>query len=92
MGVLFDRNKTAMLVMDYQTTIVGMLPDGGTALLKCAATALGAARSAGLKIIYVVKDACADLDPTVHACLMEKVFPRQSEILDVDTFVSDMNS
>ena len=193
MGFVFDRGRTALLVMDYQNGIVGMVPAGGAALLKSAATALGAARSAGLKIIYVVigfrpgypevspanrsfsalrtsgrfapgspgteihpdvapregdlivtkhrvsafsgsdlemllracgidtlvlagistsgvvlstlrqaadldyklavlRDACADPDPTVHACLMEKVFPRQSEILDVERFVSDMNS
>lgn len=29
----------------------------------------------------VVSDACADRDPDVHACLMEKVFPRQASIV-----------
>src|SRR6185295_5047088 len=26
--------------------------------------------------LFVVKDCCADLDETIHACLMEKIFPR----------------
>jgi nicotinamidase-related amidase len=38
--------------------------------------------------IVVIKDCCFDPDPEVHACLMDKVFPRQatitsaSEVLD----------
>jgi len=31
--------------------------------------------------VIVVKDCCADLDPEVHACLVEKVFPRQATVL-----------
>jgi nicotinamidase-related amidase len=30
--------------------------------------------------IVVVSDACADSDPEVHACLMEKVYPRQASV------------
>jgi nicotinamidase-related amidase len=26
--------------------------------------------------LFIVKDCCADLDETIHACLMEKIFPR----------------
>jgi hypothetical protein len=26
------------------------------------------------------------MDPQVHAVLMDKVFPRQAEVMDVDTF------
>ena len=32
--------------------------------------------------LVVIKDCCADLDPEVHGCLMEKVFPRLATILD----------
>jgi nicotinamidase-related amidase len=32
--------------------------------------------------LIVVKDCCADLDPEVHGCLMEKVFPRLATVLD----------
>jgi hypothetical protein len=31
-----------------------------------------------------VKDCCADLDPAVHACLIEKVFPRSATVLASD--------
>jgi nicotinamidase-related amidase len=30
--------------------------------------------------LIVIKDCCADLDPEVHACLMDKVFPRQASV------------
>jgi nicotinamidase-related amidase len=31
--------------------------------------------------VIVVKDCCADLDPAVHACLIEKVFPRVATVM-----------
>jgi nicotinamidase-related amidase len=31
--------------------------------------------------VVVIQDCCADLDPELHACLVEKVFPRQSSVL-----------
>jgi nicotinamidase-related amidase len=33
--------------------------------------------------VVVVSDACADPDPEVHAILMEKVFPRQADVVSV---------
>jgi nicotinamidase-related amidase len=33
--------------------------------------------------LYVLSDATADRDASVHACLMEKVFPRQAEVITV---------
>jgi nicotinamidase-related amidase len=33
--------------------------------------------------LYVLSDATADRDASVHACLMEKVFPRQSKVITV---------
>ncbi len=33
--------------------------------------------------LFVLADATADRDPAVHECLMEKVFPRQAEVLTV---------
>ena len=38
--------------------------------------------------LAVLKDACADLDPLVHATLMDKVYPRQAEVMGVDDFVA----
>jgi nicotinamidase-related amidase len=32
----------------------------------------------------VVGDACADGDEQVHACLTQKVFPRQADVIDTD--------
>jgi nicotinamidase-related amidase len=40
--------------------------------------------------LVVLRDACADPDPQVHACLMDKVFPRQAEVVDVASFVADL--
>ena len=33
--------------------------------------------------LYVLSDATADRDETVHACLMEQVFPRQADVITV---------
>lgn len=53
--LVIDRGHTALLVMDYQNDIVGMLPEAARApLLDKAAEALAAARQAHLPIIYVV--------------------------------------
>ena len=191
MNFTFDKHKTALLIMDYQCAIVAMVPQASPALLEKAAKALAAARSAGIKVVYVVlgfrpdypevsplnksfgavretgrfapgspgtelhpavapwpgesiaikhrvsgfsgsdldmrlraggidtlvlagistsgvvlstlrqaadkdyrlavlQDACADLDPAVHAMLMDKVYPRQAEVMDVDAFVAAM--
>ena len=38
--------------------------------------------------ILVLSDCCADPDPEVHRLLMEKVFPRQAEIILLDDFVA----
>ena len=54
MTFTFDTPRTALLVMDYQNTIVAMVPEAGQALLEKAAQALAAARSAGVKVIFVV--------------------------------------
>ena len=36
--------------------------------------------------LFIVKDCCADLDQTIHACLIEKVFPRCATVLTSDQF------
>ena len=33
--------------------------------------------------LIVLADACLDADPEVHRVLMEKVFPRQADVLTV---------
>jgi nicotinamidase-related amidase len=40
--------------------------------------------------LSVLADACADRDPEVHAVLLNKVFPRQAEVLTVDQFVAGL--
>jgi nicotinamidase-related amidase len=32
--------------------------------------------------LVVVSDCCIDLDPAVHACLMDRVFPRQAMVME----------
>ncbi|EPG72479.1 isochorismatase family protein [Leptospira fainei serovar Hurstbridge str. BUT 6] len=36
----------------------------------------------------ILKDLCADKDPETHQVLMEKVFPRQAEIISSDDFLA----
>jgi nicotinamidase-related amidase len=38
--------------------------------------------------IIVLSDCCFDSDPEVHACLMNKVFPRQAAVTDSREFIS----
>jgi nicotinamidase-related amidase len=37
--------------------------------------------------LIVIKDCCADQDAEVHACLMDKVFPRQATIVSATEFL-----
>jgi nicotinamidase-related amidase len=37
--------------------------------------------------LIVIQDCCADLDPEVHACLMEKIFPRRATVLTAGEFL-----
>ena len=36
--------------------------------------------------LLVIEDCCADLDAGLHACLMEKLFPRRAEVLNSSGF------
>ena len=38
--------------------------------------------------LIVLSDACLDADPEVHWVLMEKVFPRQADVLTVDEWMA----
>lgn len=38
--------------------------------------------------LTVLSDACVDADPEVHRVLLEKVFPKQSEVVPVDTWAA----
>jgi nicotinamidase-related amidase len=38
--------------------------------------------------LTVLSDACLDADPEVHRVLMEKVFPRQADVLTVDAWTA----
>lgn len=37
--------------------------------------------------VVVIQDCCADLDPELHACLVEKVFPRQGSVLSAAEYL-----
>jgi nicotinamidase-related amidase len=37
--------------------------------------------------LIVIKDCCADADAEVHACLMDKVFPRQATVVSTAEFL-----
>ncbi|MGC1908782.1 MAG: isochorismatase family cysteine hydrolase [Candidatus Dormiibacterota bacterium] len=40
--------------------------------------------------LTVLSDGCADRDPEVHRVLLEKVFPRQADVLTVDAWVQQL--
>ena len=42
--------------------------------------------------ITVLRDGCADSDPEVHRVLLEKVFPRQAEVVTVDEWVARLRA
>ncbi len=37
--------------------------------------------------LFVVSDACADMDKEVHRLLTEKIFPRQATMVTTEEFV-----
>ncbi|WP_336628172.1 MULTISPECIES: cysteine hydrolase family protein [unclassified Microbacterium] len=41
--------------------------------------------------LTVLSDACADQDPEVHRVLLEKVFPRQADVVTVDEWASGLS-
>ena len=51
--IAFDRRRTAVLIMDYQSFIVAHYAAEPQALTECAANALNKARGAGMRIIHV---------------------------------------
>jgi nicotinamidase-related amidase len=42
--------------------------------------------------LSVLADACADRDPEVHSVLVNKVFPRQAEVLTTDQWITSLAS
>ena len=42
------------------------------------------------KRIIVLSDACADVDPSVHDILLEKIFPRQAVVMRVREWVQSL--
>jgi nicotinamidase-related amidase len=41
--------------------------------------------------LFVIKDCCADLDEELHACLLEKFFPRRATVLSADEFLDSLS-
>jgi nicotinamidase-related amidase len=42
--------------------------------------------------LIVIKDCCADSDAEVHACLVDKVFPRQATVVSASEFLDALKS
>jgi nicotinamidase-related amidase len=40
--------------------------------------------------LTVLRDACADADPEVHRVLLDKVFPRQADVVDVESWAGGL--
>jgi nicotinamidase-related amidase len=66
---------------DIETLILFGISTSGVVL-----STLRHAADADYRLI-VIKDCCADLDAEVHACLMDKVFPRQATIVSAAEFL-----
>jgi nicotinamidase-related amidase len=49
-----DRSRSAVLVMDYQASILGMLGDAAAPVVEHAAAVVSAARAASIPVMYVV--------------------------------------
>ena len=41
--------------------------------------------------LVVIKDCCADLDAQLHACLIEKLFPRRATVMSAADFLETMS-
>jgi nicotinamidase-related amidase len=66
-GLSIDKSRTAVLIMDYQNDIVGMLPEKEQGpLLEKAASVLKEARRSGMAVIYIVvrfRDGYPEINP-----------------------------
>ena len=66
-GLSIDKSRAAVLIMDYQNDIVGMLPEKEQGpLLERAATVLNEARRSGIPVIYIVvrfRDGYPEINP-----------------------------
>lgn len=40
--------------------------------------------------LAVLRDACADTDAEAQACLMDRIFPRQAEVMDTGAFLAGL--
>lgn len=40
--------------------------------------------------MVVLRDCCADQDPEVHSCLLNKVFPRRATVIDAEEFLAGL--
>ena len=66
---------------DIDTLILFGISTGGVVL-----STLRQAADADYRII-VLKDCCADQDAEVHACLTDKIFPRQATVVSASEFL-----
>ena len=80
----FTGTDLAMILRanDIETLVLFGIATSGVVL----ATLLEAA-DADYRLV-VVKDCCKDLDPEVHACLVDKVFPRFATVVSADEFLA----
>jgi nicotinamidase-related amidase len=69
---------------DIETLILWGISTGGVVLY----TALQAA-DADYRLI-VIKDCCADLDAEMHACVIEKILPRQAAVITASEFLEGL--
>ena len=42
--------------------------------------------------LVVVEDCCVDRDPELHACLVEKFFPRMASVVDAEVLLKALEA
>jgi nicotinamidase-related amidase len=85
-GAFFGTDLDMLLrAKDVETLVFAGISTGGVVL-----STLRHAADADYRLV-VLRDCCADPDTEVHACLLDKVFPRQASVIDSKGFLAALS-
>lgn len=85
-GAFFGTDMDMLLrAKDVETLVLAGISTSGVVL-----STLRHAADADYRLV-VLRDCCADPDAEVHACLMDKVFPRQATVTDSKEFLAALH-
>ncbi len=83
--VAIDREKTAVLIMDFQQRIINNVASDPQTVVQNASQALGAARQAGIPVIYVVHRSGAFQEYAPDVEIHQGVAPAAGELVITKT-------